>query len=129
MTEDLNFAGRAVIGTAGGISFAASNTGDETLRVCEIRVLSYREIDATTAEYTVTARLSNLGAALSAAQVLPVSNITDITVVSGTLSYGAIAPRETGSTQSIVTIRTAPFPHGIAKIMQKGLTWSVQSTR
>lgn len=129
ITEDLNFAGRVATGGTGNIVYAASNTGDDSLRVCEIRILSSRDIDSANAEYTVTARLSNLGAGLSAATVLPISNMSDVTVVSGTLSYGVIGPKETGSTESVVTIRTQRGPAGIAKILLKGLRWSVQLTR
>jgi hypothetical protein len=128
ISEDLDLAGRIVLGGADELHFVASNTGDETLRVCEIRVLSERKLDGNYSEFKVTGRLSNLGAGVLAARVLPIGNVPGVTS-SGSLNFGTISPGESGSTPDAVTVIAPPGQAGIASILQRGLKWSVQVTR
>lgn len=128
ISEDLNLAGRAAVsGDTGAISYLASNTGDETLRVCDIRVLSSRVVDGTLSDYTVSARLSNLGTGFVAASATPSIKGTNL-AASGTLKFGTIGTGETGSSETSVTVR-APTIDGASAIYKNGLQWSVQLTR
>lgn len=129
LTEDLNFAGRNVVAdNAKNVTYSASNTGDESLRVCEIRVISERKLNATQSEFTVSAKLSNLGAAIVKATVSPVPARAGMTG-SGSLEFSTIAAGEVGSSQSVVTIRAEPSKHSISEIMTNRLKWTVQVTR
>ncbi|WP_426166019.1 putative Ig domain-containing protein [Pseudoduganella sp. R-34] len=134
-SEDTAVAGRIVDIPFNSWSFIASNTGDETLRMCEIKVISERKIDATQSEFTVTGRLSNLGPALTGAVATPVPvpgsglTATGVTAASGTLTFGAIGSMDTGATQATVTVKGRPGAGGIVGILLKGLKWSVQVTR
>ena len=115
--------------------FTTSNTGDETLRLCEMKVIAERKIDANQSEFTVTGRLSNLGSALKGAVATPLPVLAGqmlnagVTAASGVLTFGAINSMETGSTPATVTVRARPGNAGIVAIMLKGLKWSVQVTR
>ncbi|NHZ99845.1 putative Ig domain-containing protein [Massilia sp. CCM 8734] len=127
-TDDPDFAGQvAQAPDTGIIKYMASNTGDETLRVCDIRILSSRVVSGTLSDYTVSARLSNLGAGLASALATPSISGADLTAT-GTLKFGTIAAGETGSSETVVTVR-APTIDGSAEILKRGLQWSVQLTR
>lgn len=126
-SEDLNFAGRIVVGGKNTAVFAASNTADETLRVCDIRILSSKVVDGTLSDYTVSARLSNLGTGLASAAVIPTITGTNLSVT-GALKFGTIGAGETGSSETLVTVR-APTKNGGVEVLQKALQWSVQLTR
>lgn len=128
ISDDLNFAGRvAAAGNAPRlVPAAASNTGDDTLRVCELRILSERKLADGATEYAVSVRLSNLGAALSGALVQP-STLPSGVTASGQLQFGPIGAGETGSTQNIVTIRSPAGTFTLSS--QSGIKWTVQATR
>jgi hypothetical protein len=125
VTEDSNLAGQIVTANFGALVVAASNTGDESLRVCEIQVLAERALNATESEFTVTAKLSNLGGALTAASITPVANADGVSV-SGTLDFAVIASGELGRTQSVVKIRAPSGAVGRTAILQTGVQWPVQ---
>jgi hypothetical protein len=125
ITEDPNLAGLVSIGNTSSVTYAASNTGNETLRVCDISVVAERPVDATQSDFTVTARLSNLGGNLAAAVVTPIAG-TGLSA-SGTLTYGVIGSGETGTPAGTVTIRAYPGISGVNSIL-RGMTWSVQPT-
>ncbi|WP_200951646.1 hypothetical protein, partial [Duganella sp. Root1480D1] len=134
-SEDPLLAGRTVTAQPGSMMFTTSNTGDETLRLCEMKVIAERKIDANQSEFTVTGRLSNLGSALKGAVATPLPVLdgqmlnAGVTAASGVLTFGAINSMETGSTPATVTVRARPGNAGIVAIMLKGLKWSVQVTR
>jgi hypothetical protein len=125
ITEDPNLAGLVSTANTSTVTYAASNTGNETLRVCDISVIAERPVDATQSDFTVTARLSNLGGNLATAVVTPIAG-TGLSA-SGTLTYGVIGSGETGAPAGSVTIRTTSGIGGV-QMIQRGLTWSVQST-
>ncbi|WP_162253033.1 putative Ig domain-containing protein, partial [Duganella sp. Root1480D1] len=134
-SEDPALAGLIVNAKNGGFVFTASNTGDETLRMCEIKVIAERPIDASQSEFTVTGRLSNLGLTLKGAVATPiavpgaVAQSSGVASATGTLTFGAINGGDTGSTQATVKVRAKPGNLGITAILLKGLKWSVQVTR
>lgn len=134
-SEDPALAGLIVNAKTGGYVFTASNTGDETLRMCEMKVIAERPIDANQSEFTVTGRLSNLGAplksAVATAVALPggVAQSAGVISASGSLTFGAIDAGSIGSTQATVTVRAKPGTLGITAILLKGMKWSVQVIR
>jgi len=123
ITEDLNFAGLAVTGNTPAVAYAASNTGDETVRVCDISVIGERPVDGTQSDFTVTARLSNLGRNLAAAVLTPIAG-TDLSA-SGTLTYGVVGSGETGTPAGVLTIRAPSGTIGVLTILRT-LKWSAQ---
>jgi hypothetical protein len=125
ITEDPNLAGLVFTGNTSNVTYAASNTGNEAVRVCDISVVAERPVDGTQSDFTVTARLSNLGGTLAAAVVTPVAG-TGLSA-SGTLAYGVIGSGETGTPAGSVTIRAASGTAGVMSIL-RGMTWSVQSS-
>lgn len=126
-SEDPNFSSRVVRATP-KLAYAASNTGDESLRVCDVRIVSERAIDATHAEYKVAFTLSNLGAAISSATVAPVAQDASLSA-SGMLQFHAIGPGDTARGQGEVTVLGAPGSGSNGSILLKGLSWSVQVIR
>lgn len=132
MTEDLNFAGRTVTGTTAGlVGAASSNAGSETLRICDIRILSEKKVDATMSDYTISARLSTLGLGLKSAVAIPMPTATSnmsTTAATGTLNFGAINGGESGATDSVVVIRATTASQGMP-ILLNGLKWSVRVSR
>ncbi|WP_426166034.1 hypothetical protein [Pseudoduganella sp. R-34] len=137
LTEDLNFAGRVVMGNAGRFSYASSNTGDETLRICDIQIVSERRLDAIWSEFTVRARLSNLGSSLlgaSATPSLPAPGSSTLapaagTEVSGTLQFGAINTFETGVALNTMIVKAKAGNTGVGQILRGAVKWSVQVNR
>lgn len=93
LTEDLNFAGRIAVANVGQVTYSASNTNNESLRICDISVLAETPLSATESSFTVTARLSNLGAGLVSAKVVPVA--PPGIGVAGSFAFGTIGAGET----------------------------------
>jgi hypothetical protein len=128
LTEDLNFAGRVASTGAGKVVYAPSNTGDESLRVCDIRIVAERKLDAAYSEFTVSAKLSNLGAAIAVANAAPLANAPGVSVF-GALEFNAIGAGELANSRTTVTVRAPSGASGASSILQKGLTWSVLVVR
>ncbi|HEY0061039.1 MAG TPA: putative Ig domain-containing protein [Telluria sp.] len=128
VSENPNFAGRATLGNQSGLIYATSNTGNEALRVCEIRVVGQSKVNDTQSDYQVVAKLSNLGTSLASAAATPVANGSGLSIVGGVLQFGAIGGGEVGTSAGVITVR-APTVNGQTLILQSALKWTVQVTR
>jgi hypothetical protein len=126
ITEDLDFAGRIAVASDGKLASTALNTNDASMRICDISVLSEVPLSATSSSFTVTARLSNLGAGVLSAKVMPLA--PPGIAVTGNFVFGVIGAGETGTPQGTVTVRAQPGSIGVSSI-QRSLRWLATPVR
>ena len=134
-SEDPNWHGRVTNVAVGGVTYSASNTGNEELRLCKIQVLSETPVNDTESDYVLTGDLANIGAAFQGAVVRATDGAAPgpagcpnfaATAVQGELRYGAIGTREVGHTASTVVVR-APKNSG-GSLLRCGPKWAVTLT-
>ncbi|MES2740715.1 MAG: hypothetical protein V4754_07155 [Pseudomonadota bacterium] len=135
VTEDGNLIGRAGAALAVPLTYASSNIGDETLRVCELRIVSERKVNATQSDFVVTGKLSNFGTPVIRGKVVPygvspsVSGMDGVTLMSGALTFGPVAKGEVGVSSTSVTLRSMSGARGVNSILTKGIKWASQLAR
>jgi hypothetical protein len=107
---------------------APSTTDNANFYICGMKVVSKRKVGAHAWEYTLTAELTNTGAAVGGvtAQLSRVPYGVD--PVDATLEFGAVSEGETAKTHDTVTLRTKfPIPEKMFERGKRGkdFKWTV----
>ncbi len=135
VTEDGNLIGRGGAAIAVPLTYATSNISDETLRVCELRIVSERKVNPTQSDFVVTGKLSNFGAPVISGKVVPYgvspssSGMEGVTLISGALTFGPVGKGEVGASSTSVTLRSISGARGVNTILTKGVKWASQLAR